>query len=154
MTVAEIDRVVKVAIKYKKAGQFRAYWANFNESVNLMASKEVVVESMWSPAVAAVRSKGIACTFQPLKEGYRAWAAGFGVPKTVTGKKADAVYEFINWFLDGWAGAYLNRQGPGMTCYTTATGGGCDGHLNPLPWLVLGVIFFVAGVVLHARQTD
>ena len=49
--------------------------------------------------------------FQPLKEGYRAWAAGFGVPKSVTGKKADAVYEFINWFLDGWAGAYLNRQG-------------------------------------------
>ena len=42
MTVAEIDRVVKVATTYKKAGQFRAYWANFNESVNLMASKEVV----------------------------------------------------------------------------------------------------------------
>ena len=21
------------------------------------------------------------------------------------------MYEFINWFLDGWAGAYLNRQG-------------------------------------------
>ena len=37
--------------------------------------------------------------------------AGFGVPKSVTGRKADAVYEFINWFLDGWAGAYLNRQG-------------------------------------------
>ena len=29
----------------------------------------------------------------------------------MTGKKADGVYEFINWFLDGWAGAYLNRQG-------------------------------------------
>ena len=33
------------------------------------------------------------------------------MPKSVTGKKADGVYEFINWFLDGWAGAYLNRQG-------------------------------------------
>jgi hypothetical protein len=50
--------------------------------------------------------------------------------------------------------AYLNRQGPGTTCYTTATGGGCDEYLNPLPWLVLGLICFVAGVVLHARQTD
>jgi putative spermidine/putrescine transport system substrate-binding protein len=39
-----------------------------------MASGEVVIQSMWSPAVTAVRSKGIACTFQPLKEGYRAWA--------------------------------------------------------------------------------
>ena len=111
MTKKEIDLTIKTLIEAKKAGQFRALWKDFNESVNLMASGEVVIQSMWSPAVTAVRTKGIACTFQPLKEGYRAWAAGFGVPKTVTGKKADGVYEFINWFLDGWAGAYLNRQG-------------------------------------------
>lgn len=111
MTKKEIDLTIKTLIEAKKAGQFRALWKDFNESVNLMASGEVVIQSMWSPAVTAVRTKGIPCTFQPLKEGYRAWAAGFGVPKSVTGKKADAVYEFINWFLDGWAGAYLNRQG-------------------------------------------
>src|SRR5205814_9710079 len=69
------------------------------------------IRSTWWPAGTAGRTNGIACTFQPRKGGYRAWAAGFGVPKSVTGKKADAVYEFINWFLDGWAGAYLNRQG-------------------------------------------
>lgn len=111
MTKKEIDLTIKTLIEAKRAGQFRALWKDFNESVNLMASGEVVIQSMWSPAVTAVRTKGIACTFQPLKEGYRAWAAGFGVPKSVTGKKADGVYEFINWFLDGWAGAYLNRQG-------------------------------------------
>ena len=111
MTRAEIDLTIKTLIEAKKAGQFRALWKDFNESVNLMASGEVVIQSMWSPAVTAVRSKGIDCTFQPLKEGYRAWAAGFGIPKTVSGKKLDAAYEFINWFLDGWAGAYLNRQG-------------------------------------------
>jgi len=111
MTKKEIDLTIKTLIEAKKAGQFRALWKDFNESVNLMASGEVVIQSMWSPAVTAVRTKGIACTFQPLKEGYRAWASGFGVPKSVTGKKADGVYEFINWFLDGWAGAYLNRQG-------------------------------------------
>ena len=111
MTKKEIDLTIKTLIDAKKAGQFRALWKDFNESVNLMASGEVVIQSMWSPAVTAVRTKGIDCRFQPLKEGYRAWAAGFGVPKTVTGAKADAVYEFINWFLDGWAGAYLNRQG-------------------------------------------
>ncbi len=111
MTRPEIDLTIKTLIEAKKAGQFRALWKDFNESVNLMASGEVVIQSMWSPAVTAVRTKGIACTFQPLKEGYRAWASGFGVPKTVHGRKADGVYEFINWFLDGWAGAYLNRQG-------------------------------------------
>ena len=111
MTKKEIDLTIKTLIEAKKAGQFRALWKDFNESVNLMASGEVVIQSMWSPAVTAVRTKGIACNFQPLKEGYRAWAAGFGIPKTLSGKKQDAAYEFINWFLDGWAGAYLNRQG-------------------------------------------
>jgi len=49
--------------------------------------------------------------------------------------------------------AYVNRQGPGETCYTTATGGGaCNGHLNPLPWLVVGLICVVGGIAAHARQ--
>ena len=98
MSKAEIDLTIKTLIEAKKAGQFRALWKDFNESVNLMASGEVVIQSMWSPAVTAVRTKGIACNFQPLKEGYRAWAAGFGVPATASGKKLDATYEFINWF--------------------------------------------------------
>lgn len=111
MSKKEIDLTIKTLIEAKKAGQFRALWKDFNESVNLMSSGEVVIQSMWSPAVTAVRTKGIACNFQPLKEGYRAWAAGFGLPSTLSGRKLDGAYEFINWFLDGWAGAYLNRQG-------------------------------------------
>ncbi|KQP50869.1 extracellular solute-binding protein [Methylobacterium sp. Leaf108] len=111
MTKAEIDRTIKVLIEAKRAGQFRALWQDFNESVNLMASGETVIQSMWSPAVTKVRSQGVACTYQPLKEGYRAWATGFGLPKTLLGRKLDAAYDFVNWFLSGWAGAYLNRQG-------------------------------------------
>jgi putative spermidine/putrescine transport system substrate-binding protein len=111
MTRKEIDLTIKTLIEAKKGGQFRSLWKDFNESVNLMASGEVVIQSMWSPAVTAVRSKGIACVYQPLKEGYRGWASGFGLPATLSGRKLDAAYEFINWFLDGWAGAYLNRQG-------------------------------------------
>ena len=129
MTRAEIDLTIKTLIEAKKAGQFRALWKDFNESVNLMASGEVVIQSMWSPAVTAVRSKGIDCTFQPLKEGYRAWAAGFGIPKTVSGKKLDAAYEFINWFLDGWAGAYLNRQGYYSAVLETA-----KAKMEPYEW--------------------
>ena len=53
-----------------------------------MASGEMVIQSMWSPAVTAVRSKGMPCVYQPLKEGYRAWAAGFGLPKTLDGQEA------------------------------------------------------------------
>jgi putative spermidine/putrescine transport system substrate-binding protein len=95
----------------KKSGQFRAFWKTFDESVNLMASGEVVIQSMWSPAVTAVRSKGIGCTYQPLAEGYRAWAGGLGIAKHLNGIGLDAAYEYINWYLSGWVGAYLNRQG-------------------------------------------
>ena len=120
MTKAEIDLTMKILTEAKKAGQFRAFWKDFNESVNLMASGETVIQSMWSPAVTKVRSQGIACTFQPLKEGYRSWASGFCVSKGVTGQKLDWAYEFVNWFLSGWAGAYLNRQGYYSAVLSTA----------------------------------
>ena len=37
-------------IELKKSGHFRSFWTNFDQSVNLMASGEVVIQSMWSPA--------------------------------------------------------------------------------------------------------
>ncbi|MEI7443826.1 MAG: PotD/PotF family extracellular solute-binding protein [Burkholderiales bacterium] len=129
MTKKEIDLTIKTLIEAKKAGQFRSLWKDFNESVNLMASGEVVIQSMWSPAVTKVRSQGLDCVFQPLKEGYRAWAAGFGLPATLSGKKLDAAYEFVNWFLDGWAGAYLNRQGYYSAVLETA-----KAKMEPYEW--------------------
>ena len=94
-----------------------------------MASGETVIQSMWSPAVTAVRSRGVPCTYQPLKEGYRAWAAGFGLPKTLSGKKLDAAYDFVNWFLSGWAGAFLNRQGYYSAVLSTA-----KANMAPYEW--------------------
>lgn len=129
MTRKEIDFTIKTLIEQKKAGQFRALWKDFNESVNLMASGEVVLQSMWSPAVTKVRSQGIPCIYQPLKEGYRGWASGFGLPATLSGKKLDAAYEFINWFLSGWAGAYLNRQGYYSAVLETA-----KANMAPYEW--------------------
>ncbi|TIX44759.1 MAG: ABC transporter substrate-binding protein, partial [Mesorhizobium sp.] len=58
-----------------------------------------------------VRSKGIACKYQPLKEGYRSWGGGLGLAAHLKGAELDAAYEYINWYLSGWVGAYLNRQG-------------------------------------------
>src|SRR6201991_506183 len=129
MTKAEIDLTIKVLTEAKKAGQFRAFWKDFNESVNLMSSGETVIQSMWSPAVTKVRSMGVACTFQPLKEGYRSWASGFGFPRSLQGRKLDAAYEFVNWFQDGWAGAYLMRQGYYSGVLETA-----KTHMQPYEW--------------------
>jgi putative spermidine/putrescine transport system substrate-binding protein len=129
MTKAEIDATMKVLTEAKKDGQFRAFWKEFNESVNLMASGEVIIQSMWSPAITKVRQMGVPCVYQPLKEGYRAWAAGLGVPAHLSGKQLDVVYEFINWYLSGWAGAFLNRQG-----YYTAVLGTAKAQMEPWEW--------------------
>ena len=129
MTKPEIDKTVAFLIETKKAGQFRAFWKSFDESVNLMASGEVIIQSMWSPAVAAVRSKGIACTYQPLAEGYRAWAGGLGLAKHLSGLELDAAYEYINWYLSGWVGAYLNRQG-----YYSAVLDTAKENMSPNEW--------------------
>jgi hypothetical protein len=48
--------------------------------------------------------------------------------------------------------AWLNRAGPGTTCWRTATATGCDEHLNPLPWLLVGTALFIGGVVAYARR--
>ena len=114
MTKAEIDTLVDFAIKKKKEGHFRAFWTTFPQSVQLMTSGEVVIESMWSPAVTAARAKGTNCVYADLaKEGYRGWHGAFGISKGVTDPKIlEACYEYINWWVTGgWAGAYVARQG-------------------------------------------
>jgi putative spermidine/putrescine transport system substrate-binding protein len=111
MTKEEIDLTLGIFTEAKKNGQFRAFWKSFDESVNLMASGEVVIQSMWSPAITAVKSQGVPCVYQPLEEGYRSWGGGIGLSASLSGMELDAAYEYINWYLDGWVGGYLMRQG-------------------------------------------
>jgi hypothetical protein len=48
--------------------------------------------------------------------------------------------------------ACVQRDGPGTTCWETATASGCEQHLNPLPWLVLGTLFVFAGAAAHVTR--
>lgn len=48
--------------------------------------------------------------------------------------------------------AYAQRDGPGTTCYHTATSAGCDQHLNPVPWLLLGLALVIVGVIAQIRR--
>ncbi len=111
MTRAEIDQTIDTMMKIKSAGQFRSFWTTFDQSVNLMASGEVVIQSMWSPAVTAVKTRGIPCVFQPLKEGYRGWGYTLGVMKHLTGLKLDCFYEYLTWYTGGYPGSFIAREG-------------------------------------------
>jgi putative spermidine/putrescine transport system substrate-binding protein len=98
-------------MEIKRSGQFRSFWTTFDQSVNLMASGEVVIQSMWSPAVTAVRTRGVQCVFQPLKEGYRGWGYTLGVMKHVDGLKLDCFNEYLTWYTSGFPGAFIAREG-------------------------------------------
>jgi putative spermidine/putrescine transport system substrate-binding protein len=111
MTKDEIDFLVNFLIKKKKEGQFRAFWENFGQSVNLMVNGEVALESMWSPAVTAIRAEGVPCVYAFPKEGMRGWHGGLAISAKVSGKTLDQCYEYINWWMSGWAPAFVARQG-------------------------------------------
>ena len=86
-TKAEIDRLFKILTTYKKAGQFRAFWSAFTDSVNFMVSKEVVIESMWSPAVALVKAAGVNILYAAPPEGFRGWCSAEGISSKVTDRR-------------------------------------------------------------------
>jgi hypothetical protein len=48
--------------------------------------------------------------------------------------------------------AYAQREGPGTSCWHTATASGCDQHLNPIPWLVIGVALIACAAIAQLRQ--
>ena len=48
--------------------------------------------------------------------------------------------------------AYVQRDGPGTTCWHTASASGCDQRLNPIPWLVAGIVLVAGGVIAQFRR--
>jgi len=124
-TKSEIDRLFKIMLKYKKKGQFRAFWSAFTDSVNFMASKEVVIESMWSPAVAQLKAQGVNVLYAAPPEGFRGWCSAEGISSKVTDPaKLQACYDYLNWNYNGFLGAAIMRQG-----YYIANG------TKLLPWI-------------------
>ena len=123
MSRAEIDRLFKILTRYKKQGQFRAFWSAYTDSVNLMVSKEVVIESMWSSAL--VKAAGVNVLYAAPPEGFRGWCSAEGISSKVTDPaKLQACYDYINWNYNGFLGAVIMRQG-----YYIANG------TKLLPWI-------------------
>jgi putative spermidine/putrescine transport system substrate-binding protein len=129
MTKAEIDFLIEYLIPLKKQGHFRAFWENFGQSVNLMVNGEVALESMWSPAVAAIQAEGVPCVYAFPKEGMRGWHGGLAISAKVKGKQLDQAYEYLNWWLAGWPAAFVARQG-----YYHSIPDNAKKYLEPAEW--------------------
>ncbi len=112
MTIREVDRLVKVLSLYRKQGQFRAAWSGFDDSVNLMASKDVAIAPLWPSAAARIAAEGIGIANAVPPEGYRGSCSSVGISSRVTvGARLDACYAYLNWLYAGFFGAEMMRQG-------------------------------------------
>ena len=113
MTKAEIDELIKYVTDLKKQGQFRGFWATFDESVNFMSSGEVLVESMWSPAVSLLQAQAFPVRYAAPKEGYRGWGGGNAIAAHVSSdaSKQAACLEYINWWNTSGPAGNMALQG-------------------------------------------
>ncbi|MCB9644978.1 MAG: extracellular solute-binding protein [Deltaproteobacteria bacterium] len=111
ITREELDALFKILIDLKHEGHFRGVWSSVPESVEMMRRDEVVLESMFSPAAATLNGDGIPCVYAAPKEGYRAWHGVMCLSSSTVGPQRDAAYEYMNWWLSGWPGAFIARQG-------------------------------------------
>ena len=111
MSREEVDGLFEILIDYKRRGHFNGMWSSVPQSVEFMESGRVIIESMFSPAVSTLNGKGIPVVYAAPREGYRGWHGVMCLSSKASGHVKDAAYAYMNWWLEGWAGAYMARQG-------------------------------------------
>ena len=76
-----------------------------------MRTGRVNIQSMFSPGVSALNGQGVPVRFAAPREGYRGWHGVMCLSSTTQGRVKDACYDYMNWWLSGWPGAFIARQG-------------------------------------------
>jgi spermidine/putrescine-binding protein len=108
MTPTEVTATVDYLIHRKKAGQFRAFWTSWEESVNLLGTREVLATNCWEPAIRALKQEGKPVDYAWTKEGYNRWMSGFWIPRgAVKQGILPDVYRAVDYFLGGQYGAHV-----------------------------------------------
>jgi spermidine/putrescine-binding protein len=105
MTPEEAKATADFLIERKKAGQFRALWSSWEESVDLLGNREVVVSNVWEPVIKELERQGKVVKYARAIEGYNKWMVGGWLPAELEerGTLSD-VYLALNYFLGGYYG--------------------------------------------------
>lgn len=111
MTIAEIDQLVDILETRRRAGFFRSFWRTAEDAARLMIDGETDIQSMWSTGIGILNSRGFPVEQAVPAEGYRAWHGGLCLSRNLCGRMLDVAYEYLNWWISGWPGAVVARQG-------------------------------------------
>ena len=111
MNIAEIDALLALLEDRRRQGYFCATWRNAAEAAALLHEDRVSVQSMWSQVYGNMGKMAETFVEASPIEGYRAWHGGASLSRHLEGVQLDMGYEYLNWWLDGYAGAVMARQG-------------------------------------------
>ncbi|MDQ0458022.1 ABC transporter substrate-binding protein [Rhizobium paknamense] len=129
MTVEEIDRLMDILAAKKKAGFFRSFWKTAEDAATLMEQDETDIQSMWSTGIGLLNARGIPVEQAVPVEGYRAWHGGLCLARSLAGRMLDVAYDYLNWWISGWPGAVVGRQG-----YYISTPERSRAHMTAAEW--------------------
>lgn len=111
MSRSELNQLFSILIELKQEGHFSGFWNSVPESVDFFSTGRAILGSMFSPGISTLNGMGIPVVYAAPKEGYRAWQGVMCLSSMTEGYAKDAAYKFMNWWLSGWPGAFIARQG-------------------------------------------
>jgi len=129
MTPAELTALFRFLRGKCDEGFFLPCWTTVEEAGALFRRGEAAIQSMWAPAYNELGPVAGFVREAAPEEGYRAWHGGMSIARHVGGAELRMAYEYMDWWLSGWAGAVMARQG-----YYIAAAEAIRQYLTPAEW--------------------
>lgn len=129
MTIDEINALMDLLEDRRVQGYFCGSWRDGDDAAALIKTGNVAVQSMWAPVYGKLGAEGANFVESAPTEGYRAWHGGASLSRHLRGAELDMAYEYLNWWLSGFAGAVMARQG-----YYISNPAATRAHLSPEEW--------------------
>ncbi len=111
LTLEEIDNLTQLLKAHVDAGQFHSSWADEAQAISALRSGDELIGSLWWSGAAKLRRFGVPVRIIEPREGSRGWFGGMSLSARLSGRALDYAYEYLNWWLGGYAGAVMARQG-------------------------------------------
>ena len=106
LSKSELKGVCEFLIDKKKKGQFKTFWKNFGNGVDLLVSEQVLVSSCWEPIAVIASKKGADIHYGTMKEGHQTWNNVWMLTKGGKDRgQEDNFYKLMDLYLSPWFGA-------------------------------------------------
>ncbi len=111
LTIEEIDRLIDELMRLRINGHFAGFWGTAEDLARIIQRRRVKAFSLWSPTKLLPEVSSVRIRAAVPIEGYRGWFGGIAISRYCSGSTLDMAYEYLNWWLDGWASTPIARQG-------------------------------------------